>query len=41
MGWRNIEIDKHAGTVFISKRGASIDLGGIGKGYASDMAVAS
>ncbi|MGC2423239.1 MAG: FAD:protein FMN transferase [Nitrospirota bacterium] len=39
VGWQNIEIDKHAGTVFIKKRGASIDLGGIGKGYASDMAV--
>jgi thiamine biosynthesis lipoprotein len=39
VGWQNIEIDKHAGTVFIKKRGASIDLGGIAKGYASDMAV--
>ena len=39
VGYRNIEINKNAGTVFISKRGASIDLGGIAKGYASDMAV--
>jgi FAD:protein FMN transferase len=39
VGYRNIEIDKKAGTVFIDKRGASIDLGGIAKGYASDRAV--
>jgi FAD:protein FMN transferase len=39
VGWQNIEIDKHAGTVFVKKRGASIDLGGIAKGYASDRAV--
>jgi thiamine biosynthesis lipoprotein len=39
VGYRNIEINKKAGTIFISKRGASIDLGGIGKGYASDRAV--
>lgn len=39
VGYSNIVVDKKAGTVFLKKRGASIDLGGIGKGYASDMAV--
>jgi FAD:protein FMN transferase len=39
VGYRNIVIDKQDGTVFINKRGASIDLGGIAKGYASDRAV--
>jgi thiamine biosynthesis lipoprotein len=39
VGYRNIDINKKDGTVFINKRGASIDLGGIAKGYASDRAV--
>ncbi len=38
VGWRNIVVDKKAGTVFLTKRGASIDLGAIAKGYASDRA---
>ncbi len=41
VGWRGIVVDKKAGTVFLKKRGASIDLGAIAKGYASDRAVAA
>ncbi|MHB8173955.1 MAG: FAD:protein FMN transferase [Nitrospirota bacterium] len=39
VGYHNILIDKKAGAVFLRKRGSSIDLGGIAKGYASDRAV--
>jgi FAD:protein FMN transferase len=41
VGYKNIVIDKKAGTVFIKKQGGAIDLGGIAKGYASDKAVDS
>jgi thiamine biosynthesis lipoprotein len=34
-----IEIDEHAGTVFLKRKGMRIHLGGIGKGYAVDRAV--
>ena len=35
-----VQIDRAAGTAFISKPGARIHLGGIGKGYAVDRAIA-
>jgi FAD:protein FMN transferase len=38
--YRAIRIDDGAGTVFVSRRGMSIHLGGIGKGYAVDRGVA-
>ncbi len=41
VGRQNIVVDRKAGTVFLKKRGASIDLGAIAKGYASDRAVAA
>ena len=37
--YRRIEIDDHAGTVFLERRGMRIHLGGIGKGYAVGHAV--
>jgi thiamine biosynthesis lipoprotein len=39
VGYGNIVIDRAASTVFIKKEGASIDLGGIVKGYAADRVV--
>ena len=36
--YRAIQIDDHAGTVFLARTGMSIHLGGIGKGYAVDRA---
>lgn len=39
VGYENIVVDREAGTVFLKKKGMSIDLGGIAKGYAADMAV--
>ncbi|MGA2193136.1 MAG: FAD:protein FMN transferase [Nitrospirota bacterium] len=39
--YRQIKIDEEQGTIFIAKKGGSIDLGGIAKGYASDRAVES
>lgn len=38
IGWDLIEIDEVNSTVFITKSCASLDLGGIAKGYAADMA---
>jgi thiamine biosynthesis lipoprotein len=38
--YRAIQIDDSAGTVFLSRKGMSIHLGGIGKGYAVDRAAA-
>jgi FAD:protein FMN transferase len=38
--YRQIEIDDRAGTVFLRRKGMRIHLGGIGKGYAVDRAVA-
>jgi FAD:protein FMN transferase len=38
--YRQIEIDDRAGTVFLKRKGMRIHLGGIGKGYAVDRAVA-
>jgi thiamine biosynthesis lipoprotein len=36
--WRNIVIDRAAGTVFLRRRGMALDLGAIAKGYAADEA---
>ena len=38
--YRLVQVDRAKGTAFISKRGARIHLGGIGKGYAVDRAAA-
>jgi thiamine biosynthesis lipoprotein len=38
--YRAIQIDESAGTVFLSRKGMSMHLGGIGKGYAIDRAAA-
>jgi len=38
--YRKVEVDDAAGTAFIARKGISIHLGGIGKGYAVDRAVA-
>lgn len=38
--YRQIEIDDAAGTVFVRRKGMRVHLGGIGKGYAVDRAVA-
>ena len=38
--YRQIEIDDRAGTVFLKRKGMKIHLGGIGKGYAVDRALA-
>jgi thiamine biosynthesis lipoprotein len=39
VGFKNIVIDEATATVGLSKRGAALDLGSIGKGYALDRAV--
>jgi thiamine biosynthesis lipoprotein len=41
VNYTQIELDRARSTVYIKKRGMSIDLGGIAKGYASDRAVAA
>lgn len=38
VGYKNIVIDKAAGTVYLQKSGVQIDLGGILKGFAADKA---
>src|SRR5262245_25182866 len=40
IGYRRIEIDEAASTVFLRQKGMRIHLGGIGKGYAVERAVA-
>lgn len=40
INWRQIFVDDKAGTVRLGKPGMAINLGGIGKGYAVDAAVA-
>lgn len=40
VGWRHVVLDPSAGTAFIDRAGTRIDLGGIGKGFAVDKAVA-
>jgi thiamine biosynthesis lipoprotein len=39
MDWRFLTIDRKAGTLGITKEGAALDLGSIGKGWAIDRAV--
>jgi thiamine biosynthesis lipoprotein len=39
-GWRGIELDPAAGTARLSRAGARLDLGAIGKGYALDRVAA-
>jgi len=36
--WTNVQLDQDAQTIFLSRRGMRIDVGGIGKGYAADLA---
>jgi thiamine biosynthesis lipoprotein len=36
VNWRNLEIDRRGGRVFLRQRGAALDLGGIAKGYGAD-----
>ena len=38
--WTNIQIDQKAQTIYLPQKGMRIDVGGIGKGYAADLAVA-
>ncbi|MDN3655187.1 FAD:protein FMN transferase [Ferruginibacter paludis] len=38
INYRNIILDKEAGTVFLKEKGTRIGFGGIGKGYAAEMA---
>jgi thiamine biosynthesis lipoprotein len=37
--WTSIEINMEARTIFLPRKGMKIDVGGIGKGYAADLAV--
>lgn len=39
IGWRHLALDKRKRTVFLRKKGMSITLGGIAKGYAVDKCV--
>jgi thiamine biosynthesis lipoprotein len=36
-GWKNVTLDKAAGTIFLNQKGMALDLGGMGKGYAADV----
>lgn len=38
--WTRIQVDTEARTIYLPQRGMRIDIGGIGKGYAADRAVA-
>ena len=38
--WRDIELDRQQSSVFLSRPGMALDLGGIAKGYAADEAAA-
>jgi thiamine biosynthesis lipoprotein len=38
INWRNIELDTQTKSVYLSRRGMALDLGGIAKGYAADEA---
>jgi thiamine biosynthesis lipoprotein len=40
INWRNIELDAQTRSVFLTRRGMSLDLGAIAKGYAADEAAA-
>jgi thiamine biosynthesis lipoprotein len=41
VGWRHVVVDRAAGTLALTRRGAGLDLGSIGKGWAVDRAVAA
>ena len=41
VGWRHVIVDRAAGTLGLARRGAGLDLGSIGKGWAVDQAVAA
>ncbi|MGH7254893.1 MAG: FAD:protein FMN transferase [Nitrospirales bacterium] len=36
--WRQVQVDPRAGTIFLARPGMRLDVGGIGKGYAADLA---
>ena len=38
VNWRDVVIDREAGTVFLRRKGMALDLGAIAKGYAGDEA---
>jgi thiamine biosynthesis lipoprotein len=40
VNWRDLVIDRTAGTAFLRRQGQSLDLGAIAKGYAADQAAA-
>jgi thiamine biosynthesis lipoprotein len=40
VNWRNVELDAQTRSVFLTRRGMSLDLGAIAKGYAADEAAA-
>jgi thiamine biosynthesis lipoprotein len=39
VNWRDVIVDRQAGTVYLRRPGMRLDLGGIAKGYAADEAV--
>jgi thiamine biosynthesis lipoprotein len=39
INYRDVEVDDHAGTAFLKRKGMRVNLGGIGKGYAVDRSV--
>jgi len=39
VNWRNLILNRHAGTAFLTRPGMSLDLGAIAKGYAADELV--
>jgi thiamine biosynthesis lipoprotein len=39
VNYRNVRIDRQQATVFLTRKGMLLDLGGIAKGYAADLAV--
>jgi thiamine biosynthesis lipoprotein len=40
VNWRDVQIDREKGTVFLQRPGMALDLGAIAKGYAADEAAA-
>jgi thiamine biosynthesis lipoprotein len=41
VGWKHVLLDRAAGTLGLARRGAGLDLGSIGKGWAVDQAAAA
>ncbi|MCL2127352.1 MAG: FAD:protein FMN transferase [Treponema sp.] len=39
VSWRDLEVDREAGTAFLRREGMALDIGAIAKGYAADEAV--